>query len=389
MKKSLLIFAAAALIVGCADNTVKNDTVQEQIAIGFVPSFMEKITRANAGEMAITPTNTFNKDGNTFEVWGWKTNNDQGLSQVFDNQEVIYNSSNTTTTTKWGYSPVKYWDRTASYVFYATAPYGFFELNENDNPDNRIITLTVPNDSVVQTLEDSNGASKIKKAYTEGNGTESKACDFLVAGKVECSAGATTQGNANDKDVAFTFSHILSKLTVKVLTTADFSGDNKPYIKLTKLDIKLDSMATTYTQKTAGTVTAAADNSGDTWAGPVVRNITKTCFDVDPAQSNKLVDSLLLSTTKEEIASYLVAPTPNGDSPATCSVTVTAKYTVFYTDGVVDNCTSPETKVATLTSFVQNTHNILNITIAPQAILFDVQTVNGFTPENEYNQDVH
>ena len=56
---------------------------------------------------------------------------------------------------------------------------------------------------------------------------------------------------------------------------------------------------------------------------------------------------------------------------------------------LLDEGTITATTVTTLTSFVQNTHNILNITVAPQAILFDVQTVNGFTPETEYNQDVH
>lgn len=401
MKKSLFIIAATALVVSCSSNDVKNDVNGDLVSIGFKTTMMEKSTRAtvgtNAGEMTTVLTNgeytgTLNTDGNAIEVWAWKTVNTTN-SVVFDNQPVIYNANayaDATETTHWTYTPVKYWDRTASYKFYAVAPDGVFTLTEDrDDESNRKFSLTVPNDRVIQTLQDQNGASMVKLAGAQGNGTASDAIDYLVAAVVPCAAGANTQGNADDKDVAFTFSHILSKLTVKVLTTADFDGNDKPVIKLTQLDVKLDSMATSYSQATAGTVTADAGNSGDIWATPVVRNQTITCFSVDQTNNPKYVDSLTLSTTKQQVASYLVAPTPNGATPAKCSVTVTAKYTVFYTDGIKDNCTTPETKVATLTSFVQNTSNVLNITVSPQAILFDVQTVNGFEDDVDYDVDVH
>lgn len=382
MKKSLFLLAAVALFASCAQKDVKNDVIEDEIPIGFVPAYMEKVTRANSGEMAITPTNTFNVDGNTFEVWGWKTNT-QGTSKVFDNQVVTYSSSNTTTTTKWGYTPIKYWDRKASYLFYAVAPDGKFTMNEDNTTaaNRKVSAANVPS---VQILADNNGTSKVTAPNPDAK-------DYLVAAVVECADG-DHQGNAGDKDVAFTFSHILTKLTVKAKTISDFdnTGTAMPQLKLTKLKISLNGMAQNYAQKTAGTVDAGATDK-DAWTNAISSAIEKVCFNADGSTVTALP---LNSTTAQEVASYFVAPTTTGTTgdnataAGTATVKVTAEYDITYSDGVTDHCETPETTVTNLTSFVQNTHNILTVTISPTAILFDVQTVNDFTPENEINQDV-
>lgn len=387
MKKTLLIIAAASLIVSCASDSVRNDVVENEIPIGFVPSYMEKTTRANAGEMTVTSTNnTFNIDDNSFEVWGWKTS--PTTTKIFDGQVVSYTTpTGQNASTGWHYTPLKYWDRTAAYEFYAAAPDAVFTLNGDKK-----FTTTLASEKTFQVLEDMAGASKTKLAYNTDNsvtGTASSAVDYLIAAKVECAAGVDNQGNASDKDVAFTFSHILSKLTVRVLTTDDFNHTSTgtpstPRIELTDLKISLNGMATAFTQKTSGTLTPG-QTDGDTWATPITTAIEKVCFDVD--QTN-VTSKLPLTNQPQYIASYFVAPTPTGATPGAAVVVVTAEYDVIYSD-VTDHCKTPATTVTTLTSFVQNTHNILNITVAPQAILFDVQTVNGFTPETEYNQDVH
>lgn len=385
MKKSLFLLAAVALLASCAQKDVKNDVIEEEIPIGFVPAYMEKVTRANAGEMIISGnTNTFNVDGNTFEVWGWKTNT-QGTSKVFDNQVVSYSESNTTSTTKWGYAPIKYWDRKASYLFYATAPHNKFTMPNESNSDATLRTVSAANVPSVQILADMNGASQTTSSNTT-------AIDYLVAAAVSCSAGADYQGNAADKDVAFTFSHILTKLTVKVKTISDFdhTGSEKPQLKLTGLKIKLNGMAQNYAQKTAGTVDAGATDK-DAWTNAISTAVEKVCFNADGTTVTNL---LLNSTTAQEVASYFVAPTTTGTTGAnataagTATVTVTANYDILYSDNITDHCETPETTVTNLTSFVQNTHNILTVTISPTAILFDVETVNGFDPENDINQDV-
>lgn len=398
MKKSWFFLAAAALVVGCTEDNVRNEVDTEEFAIGFIPSFMEKTTRANAGEMIIQSDpaiNTMEVNGNTFEVWGWVTRT-TGTTKLFDNQTVTYNSSNLTTTssTGWAYDPIKYWDRTASYKFYATAPAGAFTLNESDNTESdRKFSATIPSDKLVQILHDENGTSKIKlaTAATGDAGTASQATDYLVAAVVSCAAGIDNQGNASDKDVAFTFSHILSKLTVKVKTTTDFNhtGDAKPQIKLTNLKIKLTGMAQNYAQKTAGAINAGATDK-DAWTNATNTPVEKVCFNAD----GTTVQALLLSTTAEEVAGYFVAPTTTGTTgtdaveAGSATVKVTAKYDLYYSDGVVDHCETEETTVTNLTSFVQNTHNILTVTVAPQAILFDVQTVAGFSPVTEVEQEV-
>lgn len=399
MKKSLLILATAALVVSCGSDSVRNDVESEEKAIGFIPTFMEKTTRANAGEMIVQSSpavNTMEVDGNTFEVWGWVTRT-AGTTKLFDNQVVTYNDANLTSTptTGWAYSPIKYWDRNASYKFYATAPDGVFTLNESDATESdRKFTATLPNAKLVQVLHDENGTSKIKLATAASTdaGTASDATDYLVAAVVNCDAGVTNQGNAADGDVAFTFSHILTKLTVKVKTKTEFNnkGDVKPQIKLTNLKIKLNGMAQNYAQKTAGQVQAGATDK-DAWTNAISTPIEKVCFNAD----GTTVTDLLLSTTAEEIAAYFVAPSTTGTTgtdavaAGAATVTVTAKYDIYYSDGVVDHCETVETTVTNLTSFVQNTHNILTVTVAPQAILFDVETVAGFTPETGVEQEVN
>ncbi len=400
MKKSLLLLATAFLVLSCGEDSVRNSDIENEIPIGFVPSFMEKSTRANAGEMIVDRTNsknTFEKDENNFEVWGWKTNT-QGTTKVFDNQKVEYDADDATqSTTNWIYSPLKYWDKTASYIFYASAPFGAFTLTEDDDTDaNR--KFTASNVPAVQVLQ--NNYAKTGKlidlAYTEnGKGTNSTAIDYLIAAKVPCSAGSANQSNNTprhqtaDKDVEFTFSHILSKLTVRVLTTDDFAPATKPDIKLTELIISLDGMSQNYAQKTAGAVTPG-QNDADTWTNPISEAVTDTCFYAnDNTLSTFGVDSLLLTATAQQIASYFVSPTVTGATPGAAVVKVIAKYTVFYADGVVEDCETEETTVTGLTSFIQNNSYTLDVKISPQAILFDVNTVEGFTNVAAVEQEAH
>ena len=401
MKKSLLFLAATALMVSCGNEGVRNDIIEDEIPIGFVPTFMEKSTKANAGEMIIDRTNsinTFNVDNNTFEVWGWKTNT-QGTTKVFDNQTVTYNSSNTTESTKWGYTPIKYWDRSASYKFYAVAPHGVFTLVE-DNTTEANRKFSAANVPSVQTLQNSDASSatnliKLATAASSVPGTASTAVDYLVAAKVECAAGKANQSNntpryqTGDNDVEFTFSHILSKLTVKVLTTDDFAESGKPDIKLDELTMSINGVAQSYAQTTAGVTTPAVANATnyDVWSNAITDSVTVTCFHADNSSLTSFgIDSLLLTDEGQQVASYFVTPTPTTSGKA--SVRVIAKYTVYYSDGVVDHCVSPETKVDNLTSFIQNNSYTLNIKIAPEAILFDVNVVNGFTPEDAIEQEV-
>ena len=336
MKKSIFIMAATALVISCATNDVKNDIVLNETPIGFSNINVGKKTKAYAGE--INSKTALEQEDNTIKVWGWKTYNSTP-SIVFDGTTVTYNASYATNhTTGWNYSPLKYWDFAASYDFYAVAPATKFSLDASTKK------LSASSVEGVQILANNNGTSKITSANTT-------AIDYLVAATVHRDA---PKGNATDGDVEFTFSHILSKLAVKVKTTAGFAneGSTYPQIKLTDLSIKLQGMCPSYSQKTAGAV-----NYGTT------------------------VTDLLLNATANEIASYLVAPTATGATPATYTYTATVEYDIYYSATANDkeHFVATDKQISTLTKFGQNTSNTLTITIDPQAIFFDVTTINDWT----------
>jgi hypothetical protein len=353
MRKSLLILAAAAAVVACSKNDVANDIEYPELLIGFSDSHIGKQTKA--GE--IIGKTGLEQNGNTMEVWGWKTVT-AGTSRVFNNQQVTYNTSSTQTTTNWEYSPLKYWDMEASnYSFYAVSPYSTkFAINETS----RIISATGV--ETVQVLADKNGASQVTS-------TNTSAIDYLVAAIVS----KKPKGNADDKDVSFTFYHILSKLTVKVKTSDNFnhSESEYPHIKLTGLSIKLQGMCPNYTQKTAGSVTADA-STGDTWAGTEMSETSYTCFAVGGSVAAQLLTN---NADNGEIASYLIAPTATGATPATFTYKATVDYDIYYSSSEREHFTATDKAISTLTSFVQNTDNTLTITIDPKAIYFDVTSV--------------
>lgn len=409
MKKAYILFAAASLVLAsCSNNDVRNEIVEDEIAIGFNTSAIDNATKANAGEMtaAVDGTGSMNKNGNTMEVWGWKTANSTN-TQIFDNQLVVYDdqynnhvmNNGTTTSTYWKYSPLKYWDRTASYKFYAVAPDGKFALVEDNTTEaNRKFSATsIP---PVQVLADMAGANKVKLATAEASvkGTASTAIDYLVAGVVDCAAGVETQGNASDKDVAFTFNHILSKLTVKVKMNNDLANDpDEPIVKLTDLSISFDGMATKYEQKTAGEVTVDAERkTGDVWSVEMGDAVEKVAFDVDDTNvtealelARELKDASKIGTATE-IASYFVAPTLTGATPGDATIQVKVGYTIQYKDGAGSTYSTTDTFETVYTTvealkdkFVQNNHNVLTVVIGPKAIYFDVESVRDFTPGAE------
>lgn len=362
MKKSLFIIAAAALVVGCASESIRNNVIEDtNVLIGFGDSYIGKKTKAVFGE--INDSASLAKDGSTLKVWGWK--DVKGVkTQVFNNQKVEFKSTSQQATTKWEYTPLKYWDMAAQkYLFIAAAP---------DTADFTVTDTLIKcvNISPVLALYDSNGSSAITDATT-------KAVDYLVADKVF----KAPKGNAADNDVQFTFSHIMSKLIVRVKTTTNFNhtGDDYPQIKLTDLSIKLQGMCPTYTQKTVG-MTTAKQKDGDIWSGDPAAETEYTCFALGDN-----IDSLLLAEDVDTIAEYLIAPTatgtttPSATDSATYTYTATVGYEIIYSATEKEHFLAEDKEIAALTSFAQNTSNRLTITIDPKAIYFDVKTVNDWT----------
>lgn len=359
--KKYLILAAAAALMACSSESVRNDIKQVEVPIGFSNIYVGKTTKANAGE--INNKTALEQNGNTIKVWGWKTANNES-TKVFNGTTVTYTSSasQTGTDSKWVYSPLKFWDKEAGYEFYAVAPHDKFTITDATKK------ISATGIAPVQILADNNGVDKKTAPNAD-------AIDYLVAGKVIRTAPITTIS-----DVEFTFSHILSKLAVKVKTSTNFpqSGQTYPYINLTKLDIKLQGMCDTYTQATAG-ATNDSPTAGDTWNGTAAGLTTIHCFNSVPVMSGNentnTVNDLKLTTTAQEIASYLIAPTATGATPTEYTTyTVTLEYDIYYsaTEGDVEHFVATDKNITGLKKFAQNTSNTLTITVDPQAIYFDV-----------------
>ena len=91
MKKSLLLLAAATIVVSCSKNEVLKET--DQIPIGFTKVYIENGTKASSvgiAKGAYTTTN-FETLGNTFGVFGYKNTSSQTSTLLFDDQMVEYN----------------------------------------------------------------------------------------------------------------------------------------------------------------------------------------------------------------------------------------------------------------------------------------------------------
>jgi hypothetical protein len=138
MKKSFLLLIAAALLAACSSNEMLVET--EDVPIGFSRVYIDKSTKA------ITPgpytTANFETVGNTFGVIGYKTTATQTNAKVFNDVKVEYqtdlDASIYGADTDWAYSPLVYWDKTATkYSFFAYAPHsgdftGTVALGSND-----------------------------------------------------------------------------------------------------------------------------------------------------------------------------------------------------------------------------------------------------------------
>lgn len=108
MRIKHLIFIAAVAIVtaSCAHSFQVQET--QQPAIGF-GTWAEQLTKAR------TPGSNEFVNEDDFAVFGFYTK--EGNTTVFDNQTVSYNG------TTWSYSPLRFWDPTASsYTFFAISP---------------------------------------------------------------------------------------------------------------------------------------------------------------------------------------------------------------------------------------------------------------------------
>lgn len=215
----MLIAAAAAMFAACQQEDVVIDQSSNlEKAIGF-GTYTPNLTRAenSDGEVGYSLKNYHN----TFKVYGYKTVGAGAEQKVFNGQVCTWTEKASLPTTgefsgistesygDWVYSPVRYWDKTALYDFYAFAPSKVdFAINET-TADAHYFTLssyTVAGKSLAQSTTVTGQPDDVFGKDNTTNedlmiATDVKDCDYVP------------------QRVNFDFNHILSRLNIAVKTT--------------------------------------------------------------------------------------------------------------------------------------------------------------------------
>jgi hypothetical protein len=183
MKKTLLIFAAAAMVACSTEDVVR---LQDPGMISFEASWVEKATRADEAADPSTTTESLS----AFDVWGFM---DAPKAKVFEGEDVTGSKGN------FSYLNTQYWIPGHTYYFAALAPMNSANWDLNTNNANTY------------------GAGVL--SFKNVNGTE----DLLYA-----ATAVESPALGEDKTVMLTFSHLLSK--VKFSFTNGFSNENAKII---------------------------------------------------------------------------------------------------------------------------------------------------------------
>lgn len=312
MKKNYFMLAAATMMfAACAETDLVNEVNMEEApkAIEF-ESFANKTTRVEIESPA-------NLQAAGFQVWGYKypstangivwgddTSTDDVIEEanyftIFDGVDV-YGAT-------WTYTGTQYWDKTSKYNFYAVAP----KDPETD------ATYAINNGDITIT------------GVTSQSSTTS--ADYLIAEAV------TEQQGSTGGTVNFNFSHIMSKVTVKVVQE---ELENNEVITLTDLTMSgWNANKGTFTQNATTEWSIAAGAAG------VAQFLTDGEEELDEAYA---------------AGSYLMVPQTDVDLTFTISYKIGEETFLAHT-GTIENQT-----------WETNTHTTYTITVGPSKIEFAV-----------------
>ena len=342
MNKKLLIMATAALFAACASNDVKNDIEESLNEIDFNAATY-KTTRAEITSNANLATE------NGFVVWGYKAKYQASMNWATD-AYTVFNGINVYvksgedgayiegTGTDWTYADKKYWDKNASYCFYAVAPY---------NPTNGTYSIS-----------DANVANNEKKITITGatSGLASNSDDFLIArGGVKNRRGNTTD------NVNFVFNHTMAKVDFLLKKGSNVNG----VVKVQKITMSgWDNGAGTFAQTSE---TTPGNISHTEWTIPSYATTAgQGTIDVLTTESAELTTTGAATTT---LPCIMV--------PQTISQGLLT-FTINFTIGD-EQFLAHEGSLTTQQVWGTDSHITYTLTIDPAAIEFDVQSIAGFT----------
>lgn len=325
--KNYCIFELAALaaltFASCSSESMEDlggNQASQQVAIGF-DGYLGRSAVDTRGTESTTAT--IQGEGKGFGVFGNYTS-ESGVSSspvvLFDNQHVTYETS------KWTYSPVKYWPTAGHIDFYAYAPY------------------VKP-----KTLSGTTFEFEVSKNVAEQT-------DLLWA-------NATNKRKpSNSEKVKFTFKHALAKIGYSVTST---NNDASTTITVTSIKLVGSENESTNAFYTKGTIDLSkADNkANDLWK--TASADTKQNFDW-------LSSDLPLSTAKHESPDYLFV-IPQDFSGTENNLYVVVEYTVKTTDN--SNIIEIKNKVSQKITkdFLQGKAYMINLKIGLTPIEFNAE----------------
>jgi hypothetical protein len=349
MKKSyLMIAAAAALFAACSSNDVFKEVEEQETAISFNP-FASNETKAaitgadNAARLASLAT------AGGFKVYGYKTIDSWAhASTIFNGTTVTSSNSGV----DWTYTGLRFWDKTATYNFYAVAPSapsgGAAYAIEADPTDADFGMITIT------------GATSAK--YSAAN-------DFLVdrdGAKNELGSAHTL---ANNPAVNIDFHHIMAKVVFALKSTLS-SGT----ITVTSLKMKgWNSGVATFAQDKTITGAPSSLVCGE-WT--FTSNGSAEIALVGSGTGNTSV-ALTCSTsaTATTLADwYIMVP----QAIAANALEFTVTYTFDDGAGYTETFTDQPAKVTTAQTWGTDSHTTYTLDIKPAEIIFDVTSICDF-----------
>lgn len=320
MKKSILLLAVAASFAACTQNEEINDAISQQ-EIKF-DQVLNKTTKAEIVDEAALAS-----EGG-FAVFGYKSTDAfaSNKTTVFDNVNVFSENG------AWKYTDKKYWDKTATYNFYAIAPYessATYSLNDGK--------FTV--DGVASGLATASEDYVIDRTPAE-----------------ECGIS----GAGTPSTVGFEFHHIMAKLSFAVKTNLEGSVIKVQSLTMTGWNAGEGKFVQTKTDGTWSVLDASE------WTIATAATGSATLIG---ASSGNAEEVTLSSDATELIDKYIMVPQTIAAE--------TLKFTVNYT---IDDepFVNQVSALSTAQTWGTDSHTIYTLTIGPAAIEFDVTSVCDF-----------
>ena len=385
IKQLILIAAVAIMAASCAHSFEAEQTQKAPIGFGTWAEMLTKTEHRTAG------SNTF-LSGDTFNVYGYNTIESTNHN-IFNGEVVTAKDANEQeageAVAKWVYSPLRFWDPTASsYTFFAASPSGILYSSPVDQNNGGAYSGLFVSSSRTFTGQDN---------------------DVLVATKKV--VGASQNGpKYSSNPILLEFNHVASLVDVKVkkdaalpdeatlrITSASLMGiENQGAFTVTSYDNNNKPVVTWSSSNTntyASTVTpldvtinTTYNNEGAANGTSDGQNAVTVPDGVQALFSNYVLKPQDLSSGSQILHLEYKIVTREDDQQTNENEEVSTSYVAeIALKDFVQTDNKNNTGNAATSSWAQGTHYIYTVTIGANAITFTAQINNWTTTVNGYH----